>query len=217
VIPTLRRSRDDVFLIGEESLLTGQETGRDTDPEITIPEIGGNPTRRRRASLHLPGSLQGVGALALLGLGAGAVAVIAALELGGGEGPVHPPASTSPRSPLISRSAAGVPAIPTARPHRPAARPAEVHRSGVHDHHQDRSRHPEPPERSRPRVTTAEPEREPTIPVAPVSSPAVTPTEPTPAPEEAPAAIADQTPDPGPPPSSSGGGPGGVESFGFER
>ena len=78
-----------------------------------------------------------------------------------------------------------------------------------------RSRPTRHPVSSGPPVTVSGSEREPTLPVAPVSSLAVTPTDPAPAPEASAAATAQPTP-PGPPPSSSGGGPAGVESFGFE-
>jgi hypothetical protein len=213
VIPTLRRSRDDVFLIGEESILTGPEIGTDPDPITPIETLGESPSRRPR-SANLPGSLHGARGLVLAGLGAGAALLLAALELGGGKGPALPTPTSSPRSPLISRSTARVPAIPSARVHAPAARPAEVHRSRVVHHH--RSRHAEHPASVRQPVTQAEPEREPTEQVAPVSSTAVTETEPTPASAVAPAATTEST-SPGPPPSSSGGGPAGVESFGFER
>jgi hypothetical protein len=215
VTPTLRRSRDDIFLIGEEELLEGQEGGGDPDPTIASGDLGGRSCRRGPRSPHLPGPIHGARGLAALGLGAGALALLAALELGGGEGPDRPPAGSSPRSPLISRSAASAPAMPAVRHHRQTARPAEVHRPRVAHH-----RHPRPssaPEPSRPPITRTEPEREPTPQVAPVSSSAVTATAPAPAAAEAPAASAPKTPSPGPPPSSSGGGPVGVESFGFER
>jgi hypothetical protein len=213
VIPTLRRSRDDVFLIGEESILAGPEIVSDPDPITPIETLGESPSRRPR-SAHLPGSLNGARGLALAGLGAGAALLLAALELGGGKGPALPTPTSSPRSPLISRSTARVPASPAARVHHPVARPAEVHRPTVVHH---RSRHAEHPASVRPPVTPQEPEREPTEPVAPVSSTAVTEAKPTPAPAVAPAATTGSTPSPGPPPSSSGGGPAGVESFGFER
>jgi hypothetical protein len=218
VIPTLRRSRDDIFLIGEEQILTEQEPARDPDPTFAIEGLGGRSSRRAPRSPHLHSSLHGARLLVPVGLLAGVVTLIAALELGGGQGPAPRPASSSPRSPLISRSPAGVPAKPTVRVHRPAARHAEVRRPGVHDHNRVRPRHHEPPVSVPTEVTQSEPEREPTPPVAPVSSPAVTPAEPTPTPEESSIATASPTPDPGPPPSSSsGGGPEGVESFGFER
>jgi hypothetical protein len=214
VIPTLRRSRDDVFLIGEEQILT-DPAAADPGPLFTTGPEDGHSSRLPSRPPRTPGSLHGARGIALLGLGAGAAALLAALELGGGgEGPAHPPATSPARSPLISRSVARVPAGPKARVHTPAARPAEVNRPTV-AHHQ-RPRHSEAPVRSRPPTTAGEPEREPTLPVAPVSSTAVVGAEPTPAPEEAPPATAEPTP-PGPPPSSSGGGPEGVESFGFER
>jgi hypothetical protein len=212
VIPTLRRNRDDVFLIGEEQILAGQEADRDPDPTIAIEAPGGRPSRRPR-SLHLPGAFRGSRGLALLGLMAGAVAIPVALRPGGGSGPDRSRTS-SPRSPLISRSAASVPAKPTARIHPRAADKAEVHRPGVADH--GRSRRPQAPAPRKVVLTRSEPEREPTPSVAPVSSPAVTPTPSTPAPEVPPQPTAPPTPEPGPPPSSSGGGPAGVESFGFE-
>jgi hypothetical protein len=212
VIPTLRRSRDDVFLIGEEQILTSQDADRDPDPTIAIETSGGRSSRRPR-SLRLPPSLRGAGALAALGLVAAVPALLLALRAGGGQGPARPAATSSPRTPLISRSAASVPAEPAAPTHPRAAGKAEVHRPGVA--HPRRSRRPRDPESSQVAVTQSEPEREPTPAVAPVSSPVVTPTSSTPAPEPAPHQTAKPTP-PGPPPSSSGGGPVGVETFGFE-
>jgi hypothetical protein len=212
VIPTLRRSRDDVFLIGEEQILAETVTDRDPDLRIAIEALGGRPSRRPR-SLRLPGSFRGARGLALLGLMAGAVAIPVALRPGGGSGPVRSHTS-SPRSPLISRSAASVPAEPSVRTHPRAAGNAEVHRPSVVHHR--RSRRPHEPSPRKVVVTQSEPEREPTRPVAPVSSPAVTPTPSTSAPDVSPHVIAQPTPEPGPPPSSSGGGPAGVETFGFE-
>jgi hypothetical protein len=212
VIPTLRRSRDDVFLIGEEQILTGQEADRDPDPTIAIETAGGRSSRRPR-SLRLPPSLRGAGAVAALGLAAAVPAILVALRAGGDQGPARPAATSSPRTPLISRSAASVPVAPSARTHPRAPGAAEVQRPAVVDHR--RSRRHRRPGSSQVAVTQSEPEREPTPSVAPVSSPAVTPTPSTPAPEAEPQQIARPTP-PGPPPSSSGGGPAGVESFGFE-
>jgi hypothetical protein len=212
VIPTLRRNRDDVFLIGEEQILTGQEADRDPDPTTLIETTGGRSSRRSR-SLRLPSSLRGGGGIAALGLMAAVPATLLALRAGGGQGPARSAAASSPRSPLISRSAASVPAEPAARTHPRAADKAEVHRPGVAQH--SRSRRPRDPAPRKVAVTQSEPEREPTPSVAPVSSPAVTATPSTPAPEPTPHVTAKPTP-PGPPPSSSGGGPVGVESFGFE-
>jgi hypothetical protein len=210
VIPTLRRSRDDVFLIGEEQILTDPGAA-DPDPMFMTDPEGG--IRRRPRSPRTPGSLHGARGLALAGLATGTLAVLATLELGGGGGPAHRTRHSSPRSPLISRSAARVPADPPARVHARAARPAEVRRPSVHHH---RPRRLDRPGRSRPPVTASEPEREPTIQVAPVSSSAVVRAAPTPAPSEGSAPTGTPTP-PSPPPSSSGGGPAGVESFGFQR
>jgi hypothetical protein len=212
VIPTLRRSRDDVFLIGEEQILTGQEADRDPDPTIAIETSDGRSPRRPR-SLRLPPSLRGAGAFAALGLVAAVPALLLALRAGGGQGPARPAATSSPRTPLISRSAASVPAEPTARNHPRVEGKAEVHRPAV-PHHR-RSRRHRRQGSSQVAVTQSEPEREPTPSVAPVSSPAVTPTPSAPAPEAEPHQTARPT-SPGPPPSSSGGGPAGVESFGFQ-
>ena len=213
VIPTLRRNRDDAFLIGEESILADQGPGRDPDPTIAIEDVGGAPSRRPARSSRLLGSLQGARGIALLGLGAGAAAVIAALELGGGTaGPTSRP-TTSSRSPLISRSAAGLPAGPPVRAHARAPRPAVVHRPIVV---KARPRRPQRPARSRPTTTVVEPEREPTLTAAPVSSPAVVTTEPSSPTPAGVSASVHATP-PSPPPPSSGGGSAGVENFGFER
>jgi hypothetical protein len=214
VIPTLRRSRDDVFLIGEEQILIAQEADRDPDPTTPIETSGGRSSRRPR-SLRLRPSLRGAGALAALGLLAAVPALLLALRAGGGQGPARSATTSSPRTPLISRSAASVPTEPIARAHRRAGGPAEVHRPTVAHHRRSRRRQDPVPRKVA--VTQSEPEREPTPSVAPVSSPAVTPTPSTPAPEVPPHATAQPPPKPGPPPSSSGGGPAGVESFGFER
>ncbi len=217
-----------MFLIGEESLLLGRDgdAGRDPDPTIAIEGPVGRSSRRPRPH-RLPATLQGARGLALLGLAVGAP-VLAALRPWGGGGPDRPAHTVSPRSPLISRSVAGVPARRTVRAHPPAVRPAEVPRPGV-VHHQRRPSRPKAPASPRPEVTQTEPEREPTSQVAPVSSSAVTTTtEATPVSEPAPAATAAPT-HPSPPPPSSGGGPGGVgdprpsppgadvDTFGFER
>jgi hypothetical protein len=212
VIPTLRRSRDDVFLIGEEQILVDRDTA---DPDhSTIESGGGHSSRRSARSLRTPGSLHGARGLALAGLATGTLAILVALELGGGGGPAHRKRTSSPRSPLISRSVAGVPAARMAPVHHRVRRPAEVHRHDV-VHHQ-RPRRPRRPEPIRPTSTAVEPEREPTIQVAPVSSPAATDGTPAPAPSEGTPPAVRPTP-PSPPPPSSGGGQAGVESFGFER
>jgi hypothetical protein len=213
VIPTLRRSRDDVFLIGEEQILEDQGAA---DPDLTLTTGlgGGHSSRRRSGSPRTPGSLHGARGLALAGLATGLPAILLALELGGGGGPAHRTRHASPPSPLISRSAARVPAVPATRVHPRAARSAEVHRHTVVHH--PRPRRPDRPEPGPPRVAGGQPEREPTIQVAPVSSPSVVPEAPAPAAPEGPAPTGTPTP-PGPPPSSSGGGRSGVESFGFER
>ena len=213
MIPTLRRSRDDVFLIGEEQILTDQDAA-DPDLALMIETEGAHSSRHRSRSPRTPGSLHGARGLALAGLATGTLAVLATLELGGGGGPAHRTRHPSPRSPLISRSAAHVPATPTTRVHPRAVRPAEVRRPTVIHH--PRPRRPDRPGRSRPQVTASEPEREPTIQVAPVSSPAVVRAAPAPTASEGPAPTGTPTP-PSPPPTSSGGGPSGVESFGFER
>jgi hypothetical protein len=217
-----------VFLIGEESLLPAEdgEVDRGSDPTTATRGLGGT-SARRPSSHRLPAALQGARGPALLGLAAGAVA-LAALRPWGGGGPERPAHAASPRSPLISRSAAGVPAGSTSRAHHPESRPVEVPRRSVVHHR--RSRPAKATASPRPKVIQAEPEREPTPQVAPVSSPAMTRTEATPEPERQPAATAGPTP-PSPPPPSSGGGPGGVEdppasrgsghagveTFGFER
>lgn len=219
-----------MFLIGEESLLLGRDgdAGRDPDTTIAIEGSGGRYSRRPRPH-RLPATLQGARGLALLGLAVGA-SVLAALRPWGGGGPDRPAHTVSPRSPLISRSAAGAPAGHAVRAHHPAARPTEVHRPGV-VHQQRRPSRQKAPASPRPKVAQTEPEREPTSQVAPVSSPAVTPTtDATRVPEHVPPPSADPMP-PSPPPSSSGGGPGGVadpqsfrgdrgedvDTFGFER
>ena len=215
-----------MFLIGEESLLLGRDgdVDRDPDPTIAIEDFGGRSCRRSR-SHRLPATLRGSRGLALIGLAVGA-AGLAALRPWGARGPDRPPHIASPRSPLISRSAAALPPARSLRVHHPAARAADV---PPHSVHHQRSRRAEPPAPPRPDVIQNEPEREPTPQVAPVSSPAVTTTTEA-APEPDPGPTAGQMP-PSPPPSSSGGGPGGVgsppssptvgpatvETFGFER
>lgn len=215
-----------MFLIGEESLLLGRDGDVDQDPDLTIAieDFGGRSCRRPR-SHRLPATLRGSRGLALIGLAVGA-AGLATLRPWGAAGPDRPPHIVSPRSPLISRSAAALPPSRTIRVHRPTVRAADVPPHSVHHRRSRRAKAPAPP---RQEVIQIEPEREPTPQVAPVSSPAVT-TATEAAPEPDPAPTAGPTP-PSPPPSSSGGGPGGVEgppssptggppsveTFGFER
>jgi hypothetical protein len=218
VIPTKRRKQDDVFLIGEESLLTGQESDRDPDPtvamdawtdELASPPPAPSPSR-------LPGSLAGTRGLCLLGLGAAAAAALGVLELAGGGDPAPVDHATSPRAPLIERSAAGAPAVAEV----PSSPPVTGHRPASRRHPAPRPAPQRPPTpRRTPKIRRSEPEREPApIQVAPVSSP---PVEPTPVPSPPPASApepAPAPPSPPSPPSSSGeGGSGGVEQFGFER
>jgi hypothetical protein len=199
---------------------------RDPDPTIVIEEPGGHPSRLTR-SPHLPAALHGARGMALLGLAVGASALVALRPWGGGA-PDRPAHTVSPRSPLISRSAATLPTGRSTGHQHPVALPADVHRPTVHH---ERHRRPKALASPRPEIIRSEQGRE-TIPyVAPVSSPPVTPTTAaTPGPTAQAEPAADQTP-PSPPPSSSGGGPGGVgdpqahpgasrteaDTFGFER
>lgn len=215
-----------MFLIGEESLLLGRDgdVGRDPDPTIAIEDLGGRSSRRP-SSHRLPATLRGARGLALIGLAVGAT-LLAALRPWGAAGLDRPAHIASPRSPLISRSAAALPPTRTRRAHRPAVRAGDVPSHSVHHQRSRRAEAPAPP---RPDVAQSESEREPTPQLAPVSSPAAT-TRTEAMPEPDPAPTAGQTP-PSPPPSSSGGGPGGVgsppssrtggpatvDTFGFER
>jgi hypothetical protein len=203
VILTKRQKQDDVFLIGEESLFPEQGLDQDSDPATA--EIGpeavefDSPVRVRSSATPLS-ALPGTRGLALLGLGAAAAATLGALELGGGGDPAPVQHEASARSPLIARSAASAPARaevprPLVTPQRPKPERPPAPRRPMH-------RHP------------SEPEREPTPPVAPVSSP-VSVTVPSPPTASAPAAS--PAPPSPTPPSSSGAGSGGVERFGFER
>jgi hypothetical protein len=199
VILTKRRNADDVFLIGEETLPDQDPDPRPdrTGPEPATAESLASPAAAPLPT-RLPGSLHGARGFALLGLGAAAVATLGALELGGGgeSAPVHREAPA--RSPLISGSAASAPTR------------VEVHRPSVIHHHRPRHQR----RRRRRRAVVIHPSetvREPTQPVAPVSSPVgTTPPEPAPAPSVAVAPAS-----PSPPPPSSGGGSGSVEQFGF--
>lgn len=201
MIPTKRRKQDDVFLIGEESLLSERALEPEPDPATAIgPEAGELASAVRVPSPSPPASaLPGHRGLALLGLGAAAVATLGVLELSGGGDPVPAHRQTSARSPLIARSAASAPAR------------AEVPRPLVTTDQPQAERHPMPrrPVASDPSETV----REPTPPVAPVSSPVAAT-----APSPPPASVVALAPTPpSSPPSSSGGGSGGVERFGFER
>jgi hypothetical protein len=204
VILTKRQRADDVFLIGEETLL-GQEAGVDSDATATTaPQIGGpqTPPPAARSHANAPSSLHGARGLALLGLGAALSATLGVLELGGRGDTAPHHRHPSAHSPLISRSPVSPPAAP-----RPA-RPSVVH------HH--RPRHKRPRRHRRAVVFhPGEPEREPTRPVAPVSSPVeATPPPPAPAPVEA---APPAPPSPAPPSSSGGAGSGSVETFGFQH
>jgi hypothetical protein len=203
VIPTKRRKQDDVFLIGEEILFSDQALDLEPDPAAAAigPEADEHSSSVRAPSPSRPASpLPGPRGIALLGLGAAAAATFGVLEMAGGGDPAPVHHEASARSPLIARSAAGVPAKvevprPLVIPDRPQAERRPTPRRPVATH-------------------PGETEREPTSPVAPVSSP-VQVTVPSPPPASAPAAA--PTPPSPPPPSSSGGGSGGVERFGFER
>jgi hypothetical protein len=201
VIPTKRRKQDDVFLIGEESLLLDQVADSDTDLTVAI----GSETEELSSSVRAPSpsrplsAIPGPRGLALLGLGAAAAATLGALELSGGGEPAAVSPEASARSPLIARSATSAPAR------------AEVPSPLVHPERSEPERHRAP--RSSAADHPSEPEREPTPPVAPVSSPVSTPL-PSPPPASAPTLAPAP---PSPPPTSSGGGSGGVERFGFER
>jgi hypothetical protein len=211
VILTLRRDRDDVFLIGEEQLLPDQESGAGEAPTVVIEGVAGDTTRDLPRPLPT-GSLRGARGLALLGLVAAAAAFVATLQLVGGRGPSRPAATSSPRRALIARPPVSAAAGRVTHLHRRVARPAAADRLRVVH---PRSRRHQGPSRNRRQTTPKEPEREPTTQVAPVSSEAPA-TEPVPVSEEVPAAAGTEAP-PEPSPSSGGGGPGGVESFGFER
>jgi hypothetical protein len=200
VIPTKRRKQDDVFLIGEESLLSERALEPDPDPATAIgPEAAELASPVRVPSPAPASALPGRRGLALLGLGAAAVATLGVLELSGGGDPAPAQRQTSARSPLIARSAASAPAR------------AEVPRPLVTTKQPQAERHPMPrrPVAGDPGETV----REPTPPLAPVSLPVAAT-----APSPPPASVVALAPTPpSSPPSSPGGGSGGVERFGFER
>lgn len=202
---TKRRKQDDVFLIGEESLLSGQVPGPDPDPataEIGPAAIELDSPAPACAPPHPAGALAGTRGIALLGLGAAAAVTLGALELAGGGDPAPVHHATSPRSPLIARSAASAPAR------------AEVPSSPPVTHERPVPERPPTPRHTTP-THRSEPEREPApTEEAPVSSPVESTPVPSPAPAGEPAAAPAS---PSPPPPSSGGGSGGVERFGFER
>jgi hypothetical protein len=201
VIPTKRRKQDDVFLIGEESLLPDQALDLELDPAAAIgPEADEHSSPVRTPSPFRPASpLPGPRGLVLLGLGAAAAATLGVLELAGGGDPAPVHHEASARSPLIARSAASAPAK------------AEVPRLPVTP---DQPQAERPPMlRRHPTSHRSETEREPTSPQAPDNS-TVNVTVPSLPPASAPAAAPTR---PSSPPSSSGGGSGGGERFGFER
>jgi hypothetical protein len=190
-----RRKRNDVFVIGEEQLA---ETQALPEPEREEPpgdqEPGGTPP----PGLGRPsaGDSQRARWRAALGIGAVAAAALGTLELSSSGAPQRSQGDeTSARPSLVQRPAPGAAVAPA--PGRPPLLTSREDRPGT-------SRSP----KQRPQVPESEPEREPVLTTAPVSSP----TSPLPVAEPPPAA----TP-PSPPPPSSGGGPGGVEDFGFER
>jgi hypothetical protein len=186
------RKKNDVFVLGDESLNAEPIGVRDFGSERAVDE------EDRTGELPAPDA-RGVGVpaastsstsrrLAVLGLGAGAAAVIAGSALFADTGShriVSPPTTSVVSAPPPSVATPSV-AVPDAhvRPHhRPKPKSGQ---SGHHSH--------------------SKPEREPTIDEAPVSS-AV----------DVPAPVTISPPPSAPPPLQSGGASGGREEFGFER
>jgi hypothetical protein len=221
VILTKRQRRDDVFLIGEESLLADLKMPGDQPADEAVTSGDGDllPPPPSRVPRPAPGA-RGV---ALLGLGAAAAATIVALELAPGGAQSQPRPKASARSPRISRPAASAPAL------------AEVPSPSVHPQRSASSRRP----KNRPAASRhhAEPEREPTSQVAPEHSSvaaadppfapssggpspdSATPEPPTPEPASPEPAVSEPPAEAlAPTPSVAASRPGtGSESFGFER
>jgi hypothetical protein len=179
-----RRRKEDVFLIGEESLLDQNpdpatletRSGGDQEPvDFHSASLGQSPNAATR-------SRRGLVASALLATGLAAFATVELLGSGSSEPRGVP--KTSARPALIQAPSAAPPRAPHS-----SRLPAN------------------PPERTRPRKQRGTPEREPApTPMAPSGASPLPVAEPVPAPSP-----------PSPSPPSSGGGPGGVEDFGFER
>ncbi len=201
------RKQNDVFVLGDESLIAEPIAPRDPAPLAATDARGGGgspPPPPSAGPTGLPtGAAMGARRLAVLGLGAAAAATLGALELSSSTGSAHSQGDrTSPRSAPLARPAPSAPAPHAqpapARPAGPKPRPRPDHRSVLRRpralHHSEREREPRPEE-------------------APVSSPvkAPAPTSP-PAVSRAPAPLP-----PSPPPPPGGGGSGSGEQFGFER
>lgn len=204
----MRRNQNDVFVLGDESLVTEPIAPRDPAPVavMDVREEGGSLPPSPPAPLAgLPaGSALGVRKLAVLGLGAAAAATFGALEFSS-PGSAHPQGDrTSPHAALVVKPASSAPT--------PAAHPAPTR--PIVPRPRPKPRHLSVPRRPRD-VHHSELEREPTSSEAPVSSPVEEPVSP-PAPSPAPAP-APPPADPSPPPAVAGGGTGRGESFGFER
>jgi len=187
----MRQKQNDVFVLGEESLL--DEPAAIAASERVSATDEREPAVESRSSAPGPQSAQTLGPrrLAVLGIGAAAAATLGALELSGA-GPAQPQRSQTSSAPA-----------PLAHP-APAALPA---RSA-----EPRRRHGELRRRA-PGVHRRKPAREPTADKASVGSAVelsatsvTTVAAPTPAPLP-----------PSPPPPRGMGGRGGRENFGFER
>lgn len=198
------RKQDDVFVLGEESLLDEATEARDSGP-VSIEEEGPS------GQLPLPGVSASGGStpasasasrrLAVLALGAGAAALSAGLVIsaktGSHDAPTQPQASSVRRSPsaaIAGNAAPPVSAVPR-RSLDPGPRPKRPRRQP----------------RPRPR---GEPQRETTTDSAPVSSPVdvvAVVTDPPPTP------VAPPLPPSEPSPPRGEGASGGRGEFGLER
>ncbi len=207
----MRRNQNDVFVLGEESLLAETIALRELAPAAERDgREGGDslpPSPPARPTGFPAGSALGARKLAVLGLGAAAAATFGALELSSGSGSAHLQSDqTSQHSALVVSSA------PIAA--APAAPPAPVRRLDP----MPRPRSPHLGLRRRPRDDhRSETERRPNSEQAPVSSPVEVSASPSPAPVATPAPAPPPPPTGSSPPPPSGGGSGSVESFGFER
>jgi hypothetical protein len=205
------RKRNDVFVLGDESLATETIGAQDSDAEGIYGEEGLTKKLPRLGSSGAGSAFAPASTaprrLAVLGLGAGTAAVITCLVLlleAGGQEPSLSPltsSSTSPRSPTVKSAAVSPAPMPLQRP--VVQKP--------------KREHPQHTPHRRPRH---EPERKPHTNPAPSSSivdvtvPAVDTVpfaEPAPAPESAP------PPPPSVPSSLDSGGTSGAGEFGFER
>jgi hypothetical protein len=206
----MRRNQNDVFVLGDESLVAEPLGPRGPAPVAATKarkDGGSLPPLLSAHPVGFPaGSALGVRKLAVLGLGAAVAATLGALEFSS-PGSAHPQADvTSSHAALVMRPVSSAPA--------PASHPVPVR----HVVPKARPKHRRPSVRRRTvDVHHDETEREPNLEEAPESSSVEVPAPPpVPVTTSAPAPVPPPTV-PSPPPAPAGGGSGSGEGFGFER